>query len=337
MALGQHSASIQELEVAYFRCLCFAAFPALILASVNSFFSGRGETWIVLINDAVGLAVNALCANALIFGHFGFPAWGIVGAGWAAVAGTTTSALVALAFFLRRRYRIEFATADWRFDGELFRRLMRFGFPNGLQWMFDILAFTFFLFLVGRIGDVELAATNIAFSINTVGLLPMLGMGQAVSVLVGQGLGRDRPDLAARSTWTGFWLATTYIATVAVLYVLIPDCCSIISSVASTTRRWSSVAALVPSLLCFAAVYSVFDSMNIIFSFALRGAGDTRFVTLVALGLAWPCMVLPTWAAWYYRWDHAIYLAWAFASFFIIAEGFAFWLRFARASGKRCA
>jgi len=86
------------------------------------------------------------------------------------------------------------------------------------------------------------------------------------------------------------------------------------------------VAAAVPVLLRFVAVYSLFDSMSLVFSFALRGAGDTRFVTIMALVLAWPLMVLPTWATWYYGWG--LYWAWAFASAYIIALGITFLLRF---------
>ncbi|TMQ34676.1 MAG: hypothetical protein E6K70_06420 [Planctomycetota bacterium] len=86
------------------------------------------------------------------------------------------------------------------------------------------------------------------------------------------------------------------------------------------------VAALVPVLLRFVALYSLFDTMNIVFSFALRGAGDTRFVTVVALFLAWPIMVLPTYLAGRYGWG--LYYAWAFASAYVIALGFAFLGRF---------
>src|SRR5260370_31850661 len=103
--------------------------------------------------------------------------------------------------------------------------MMRFGVPNGVQFMLDGLAFTIFVILVGRIGDVELAATNIAFAINVVGLLPMLGMGQAVSVVVAQRLGQDRPEVAARSTWLGFWMALAYISAGSLLYLLVPEAC----------------------------------------------------------------------------------------------------------------
>ncbi|HEV3260132.1 MAG TPA: MATE family efflux transporter [Gemmataceae bacterium] len=325
VALGSHSPAIQQLEVTYFRCLCFAALPTLVVAAANSFFAGRGATWVVLVNDSAGLAVNALLAYCLIFGHGGLPALGIAGAGWATVAGSSTSAAVALLLLFRPRYRAVYHTlAGWRFEADLFGRLMRFGFPNGVQWMLDALAFTVFLFLVGMLGDVELAATNIAFTINMVAFLPMLGMGQAVAVLVGQRLGQDRPDLAERTTWTGFRLAWLYMGAIAALYLLAPQI--FLYCFRSDDGKWSLVARLVPVLLRFVAVYSLFDSMNLVFSFALRGAGDTRFVTLMVLTLSWPLMVLPTWAAWRYDWG--LYWAWAFASAFVIALALAFLARF---------
>ncbi len=325
ISMGGHTPVIQELEVTYFRCLCFAALPALVVASVNSFFAGRGASWTVLLIDATGMTLNALLAYVLISGHWGFPAWGIAGAGYATVAGSATSATLGLFLFFRPKYRKTFATlTGWRFEPQLFGRLMRFGFPNGLQWMLDAVAFTIFLFLVGRLGELELAATNIAFTINMVAFLPMLGMGQAVSVLVGQRLGQERPELAERTTWTGFKLAWLYMAAVVVLYVFVPEL--FLQFFESRDEKWPRVTGFVLVLLRFVAVYSLFDSMSLVFSFALRGAGDTRFVTVVALGLAWPLMVLPTWAAWYYDWG--LYWAWAFASAYIISLALTFLLRF---------
>jgi MATE family multidrug resistance protein len=326
VALGGHSPAVQELEQVYFRCLCFAALPGLVVASVNGFFSGRGDTWIVLLIDAFGFSVNAILDYAWIYGKWGFPEWGIAGAGWATVVGSTSSATLALALFFRPRFRRAYQTLAGRgFDRELFARLMRFGFPNGVQWMLDALAFTFFLFLVGRLGDAELAATNIAFSINMVGIIPMLGLGQAVAVLVGQRLGQDRPDLAERSTWTGLWYALAYVGSVSVLYVVVPNLFFHFFR-NDADLKGPRVAELVPVLLRFVALYMTVDSMNIVFGFALRGAGDTRFVSLMVVALAWPIMVAPTWATWYYGWG--LYWAWGFASAYIMALGLTFLLRF---------
>src|SRR5207247_363569 len=86
----------------------------------------------------------------------------VPGPGPAAAAGTASSALLSLALMLRPRYRGSHATlSGWRFDPELFRRLLRYGFPNGLFAALDALAFTVFVLLVGRLGDVELSATSI--------------------------------------------------------------------------------------------------------------------------------------------------------------------------------
>jgi MATE family multidrug resistance protein len=201
---------------------------------------------------------------------------------------------------------------------------MRYGIPNGLQWMLDVLAFTVFLFLVGRLGNVELAATNIALTINMVAFLPMLGMGQAVTILVGQRLGQDRPQLAERSTWSGLGLAWSYMGVVALFYALTPGLFLLLFQGNGTEGQ--GVAELVPVLLKFVAVYSLFDSMNIVFSFALRGAGDTRYVTAISLALAWPIMVFPSWAAWYFGWG--LYWAWTFVTVYVICLGFTFLLRF---------
>ena len=111
LALVGHSAHIQELESVYFRCLCYAAPPSLLTASALSFFAGRGDTRTVLVVNVVGLVVNGTCGATLIFGLFGLPRLGIVGAGWATVIGSSTSALLSLTLLFRRRHRAEFARA----------------------------------------------------------------------------------------------------------------------------------------------------------------------------------------------------------------------------------
>jgi MATE family multidrug resistance protein len=327
VAWGGHAPAVQALEIEYFKPLCFAALPMLITASVNSFFAGRGDSWTVMIIDAAGLSFNALLAYAWIFGHFGFPALGIAGAGWATVAGSSVSALLGLVLMFRPRYRDEFATlAGWRFDRALFLRLLRFGLPNGLQWALEALAFTVFLFLVGRLGENELAATNIAFSINLVAILPMFGMAQAVQIMVGRRLGEDRPEIAERSAWTGFQLTWIYMSAVALLYVLVPGVFLWFFRGEAAGASWDQVAALVPVLLRFVALYCLFDSVNLIFSFALRGAGDTRFVTAVSLLLAWPLMVAPTWVVCSH--GGGLYWAWSFATTYVISLAVVFLLRF---------
>ena len=198
------------------------------------------------------------------------------------------------------------------------------------------MAFTFFTFLIGRLGEAELAASSIAFTINIVAFLPMLGIGQGVMILVGQRMGQEQPHLAERTAWTGLRIAWLYMSAMALLYVLCPGLFLFLfhpeAQPGAETEQWAQVAALVPVLLRFIAVYSLFDSVNLVFSFALKGAGDTRFVTVVSLFLSWPVMVLPTWAAWRFGWG--IYWAWGFASAYIILLAVVFFFRFLQGKWK---
>jgi MATE family multidrug resistance protein len=331
IALGGHTPSLQHLETAYLQCLACAALPMLVMAAINGFFSGRGQTWTVLAIEAVGTAINIALAIPLIFGVAGCPELGIAGAGWATVAGSCASALFALCLLLRRRYRTEFATlAGWRFEWDLFLRLMRFGGPAGTQMFLDVLVFHLFTQMVGRLGEAAMGATTLTVRLNMVAFLPMLGLGQAVSVLVGQRLGANRPDLAERSTYTGLRWVFGYMCLVATLYVTAPHLLVSLFESGRDAAQFAAVAEMVPRLLLCVAIYSLADSVNVTFAFALRGAGDTRFVSLLTFTLAWPVMVIPTFVV--VSLDGSLYWAWAFATAYIVAMAACFTLRFR--SGK---
>jgi MATE family multidrug resistance protein len=331
VALVGHAEKVRELEEVYFRVLCFSALPILITAAASSFFAGRGDSWTVLFINAFGLGVNALAAYPCIFGAWGVPQMGIAGAGWATVVGTCASALAAVALMFRSRYVGRFATrSGWRLDPALFGRLLYYGVPNGLQWAIDALGFTAFFLFVGRLGEAELAASNVAFTVNAVAFFPALGLGQGVGVLVGQRLGHNRPDLAERTTWTGFGLAWLYMTGVAAMYALAPGV--FVYLFQGPADAGLELGRLVPVLLRFVALYSLFDSMNAVFACALRGAGDTHFVSAVSLGLSWPIMVLPTWAAWYYGWG--LYWAWLFLTAYVVVVGLTLLVRFRQGRWK---
>ena len=215
-----HTPAIRHQETIYFRILCYGTGLQVLATATSCFFSGRGETWILLAVNVVAIATNIVLDYALIFGHWGLPEMGMEGAAWATNIGLLVSALCFTGLFLSKRYRAEFATLrGWKFDPMLMRRLLRYGGPNGVNFMLDIMAFTFFLLIVGRLGPIPLAATNLAFNINSLAFMPLIGCGIAVSTMVGQCLGRDEPQQAEYCTWTGVHLAMLFAE--AVLCVLL--------------------------------------------------------------------------------------------------------------------
>jgi MATE family multidrug resistance protein len=331
ISLGGHGERLEPLEVIYLQCLSFAALPMLVMAAVNGFFSGRGQTWTVLGIEAFGTAVNVLLALVLIFGELGFPEMGIAGAGWATVAGSWVSALLAVALLVRPSMERAFATlSGWRLERALFIRLMRYGGPAGMQLFLDVLVFHLFTQMIGRLGEAAMGATTLTVRLNMVAILPLLGLGQSVSILVGQRLGGDRPDLAERSAYTGLGWAFGYMCVVALIYLTLPHFLVSIFEAEAGSAEFDAVAAIVPTLLICVAIYSLADAVNLTFAFALRGAGDTWFVSLLTFTLAWPLMVVPTFIV---MWTGAsVYWAWVFATVHIMAMAVCFYFRFR--SGK---
>ena len=203
---------------------------------------------------------------------------------------------------------------------------MKYGNPAGAQVFLDMLVLNAFVQMVGRLGEAAIGATTLTVRLNMIAFLPMMGLGQAVGILVGQRLGANRQDLAERSAYTGLKWTFGYTCAVAAAYLLLPG---VIVSVFEGGRDPADFAALseiVPRLLVCVAAYSVVESANVTFGFALRGAGDTRFVTLATFCLAWPIMVLPTYLV--VRAGGSVYWAWWFATADIFAMAACFFLRF---------
>lgn len=331
VAVGGHTEALQALETQYLRYLSLAALPMLIMGAVNGFFSGRGRTWTVLCIEVVGTIVNVSLALVLIFGRAGFPEMGIAGAGLATAVGSWASALLAVALLFHPSHRQEFATASgWKFEPKLFGRLLKFGGPAGGQVFLDVLVFNLFVQLVGRLSEAAMGATTLTVRLNMIAFLPMMGLGQAICILVGQRLGGDRPDLAERSAYTGLKWVFGYMSTVAAIYLLFPHALVSVFEGGRDPESFAAVAAIVPGLLVCVAAYSLADAVNVTFAFALRGAGDTRFVTLATFCLAWPIMVLPTYLV--VRAGGSVNWTWWFATAHIFAMAIVFFFRFR--SGK---
>lgn len=322
---SEHPPAVQALERQYFRGLCFAALPMILVAGANGFFAGRQQSWTVLLINATGALVNVILAVPLILWRADDPEAAMFNAGLAAAIGSAVSAIFGWCLVFHKNFEAEYRTrSGWRIDFALFRRLLYFGLPNGAQFCIEGLAFTSFIILIGKMGNAEGAACGITFSLNLLAFLPVLGLGQGVEVLVGKRQGEERSDLAAKTTHRGVIIGTIYMAVIAILYCSIPGI--LVRPFVEDGEKWAAVSPMIPMLLRFVAAYSLADGANIIYAFALRGAGDTRFVTFLAIVLSWPVMVIPTYFCWRYEWG--LFTAWGFATAYVILLALAFWLRF---------
>jgi MATE family multidrug resistance protein len=304
-------------------------------SAVASFFTGRGDTKTAMVASIIGNGVNVVLDYGLIFGRLGLPEMGIEGAAIATVISSVIPIAILFFLFLGRKHHQRYQSrTTMRFDRRLFMMLLKYGSPSGFQFTLDIGAFTLFIMLVGRIGEVELAVSNMALSINMLAFLPMIGISIATTTLVGQYMGKEDTSSAERSTYSSLKVAVFYMGGMALLFVLFPE--QLLSIFKGSGERLEDFAVIIVygrRILILVALYSVFDAMNIIFSGALKGAGDTRFAMWAAIIVAWVFFVPPVYVI-IEVFQKGVLMAWGWATLYIVLIGSVFCWRFRKGKWK---
>jgi MATE family multidrug resistance protein len=330
-----HSPEVRRLEVVYFRILIVGAGPFVLSPALGSFFTGRGLTRVVMFANVAGAVINIPLDYCLINGVGPFPELGIIGAGLATVIGYLVIAGILVYLVFNRENDEQFGIyRQWRFQRALFERMMKYGLPNGLQFFIDLFSFTAFIFIVGRIGKQELAASNIVFSISLLAFLPLVGFGLGLSVLVGQALGRDNPQEAERATSSTLHVTLLYIIAVILIFILAPEwLMNLFRSRDPAQADYQSILKIGLVLLRFVAVYSFFDVLFIVYSSAIKGAGDTRFV-MWAIGIfSIGIMVIPVYI-FVIHLGTGIYPARVALTAYVCVAGIVFWRRYSKGKWK---
>ncbi len=329
LRISGHGAEVLALEEEYFKILMWSGGGMTMSSALSSFFSGRGKTFVIMNCNIAANGLNILFNYIFIFGKWGFPEMGIAGAGWATVIGAWMSPLLFALLYFSKPVNAAFGTIrNLRFDRRLFSRMIRFGLPAGIHWFFDVAAFTIFVLLVGRMGPIAHIASNIALSINLIAFMPMVGMGMAAAILVGQYLGRKEPENAERMGWLALKVGIGYISFIGVTFLVFPEFyINIFEGNAGGSIPFDELLKTVRVLLVMLAVWGMADATSIILSGALKGAGDTHFVMYFQSSIAWGFLVVGQILI-VVVFKLGIYVSWAWTLLYIIILGAGFSLRF---------
>jgi len=318
------------LEYTYFRVLMFGSVFPLLRAAFTGFFLGIGKTRVVMVANLVGMVVNLPANYALIYGNWGFPAWGVTGAGVGTILGSFSTVLILMLAFLSPTYRISFRTHRiHRLDAPLLLKLVRYGGPAGTELFFNVTAFNVFVLLMHSYGPGVAAAVTVAFNWDLVAFIPMLGIGDAVTSMVGRRIGGGDFSEARRATYTALVTAWVYSASMMVLFLFAAPLLVRVFLPLPTTILEGEVLqtfALGVFMLRLAGLYTLSDSAQIVFSGALRGGGDTRAVMYISVGLHWAFTFLSLGMIRYWRLSPAT--VWIAFILFVMVLGLGMYLRF---------
>ncbi|MFT7288454.1 MAG: MATE family multidrug resistance protein [Halieaceae bacterium] len=277
-----HAPELIELEKPYFLTLWIGALAFLLKTVMASYFSGIGHTRVVMIADVIGVILNVPLSYALIFGRFGLPELGIAGA----ALGTVLAALVTIGIYLlfyfnavhARRFSVH---SSFVYVPGIMRRYLRLGLPSGLEVLVGMGTFNVFLLMFQSYGIAEGAAMAIVFNWDMLSFVPLMGLNIAIMSMIGRTVGAGDLSRTNEVIAAGFILGVTYSGALGILFVIFRE--PLLGVFATPGEDFSVILAVGAPMMVGMATYVVADSLILVCSGVLRGAGDTRWLMLTSM------------------------------------------------------
>lgn len=264
----------------YMQYRFYGTIFALISLSFGGFFNGIGKTKIRM-NAAIILTVtNILLDYFLIFGKFGFPELGVKGA---ALASTLAIMLVAIYYIgvsIKNKYRLQynyFHPANIDFPS--ISKIWRISLPLMCRSLVGMGGFLAFFWIIGRIGTLELATSNILRSLNSISYMFGIAIGTAATTLVGQNMGAEEYEIAESSGWEAVKLGMMIMGALGILFIFLP------SPIMRLYTNDLEVIRVGVTVLRILGIVQIFNAIGTVLSPALIGAGDIRFILGAEIGI----------------------------------------------------
>ncbi len=268
--------------------LCIGLPFSLSYQVLRNFSTALEKPHAALYVMVAGIGFNFLGDYALIFGHFGLPRLGLVGAGISSAASYTFQflALLAIVFMTPklRPYRIfrRFFRPDWEKLAEVFR----LGMPIGLTMMFEAMLFNAATLIMGTFGTATVAAHQISMNVPSNTFMVPLGIAMAATIRVGLAAGAGDREGVRRAGYTALIIAALFMSLTSVVIALFPY--QIATLYFSTnTRDNADAIALAIVFLRVAAAFQIFDGLQVVAALSLRGLKDAGAPMWIAGGSYW--------------------------------------------------
>jgi MATE family multidrug resistance protein len=276
IALLGGSDTVTPLAADYFTWRVIGAVPHFVMTALTQYLQGRGQTlppmWAMILANLCNVGLDPL----LIYGLGPIPPLGIAGAGLAATLSFTVGAL-----FLVWVARPVLARTPARVARPLLARIGRIGLPLGGRATLEVGSYLVFQAILTSFGDAHLAAHVLVVRTIAVSFLPGYAISEAVSVLVGQAVGAQKLELVPQIQRAGLKIAVSFMCAWALVFVLFPE------PLARLHGATPEVVGVAIDLFIVSAFFQIFDAFAMTGLGVLNGVGDTRFVLLATVTIAW--------------------------------------------------
>ncbi len=288
--LGQDPLIAAE-SARYLRVAGWGLFPALIVMALKSYLAALERTQIVLWITLLAALANGLANWAFIFGNWGAPELGIVGAAIASVITQFVSLIAVIVYVVRELPQHELFARFWRPDWEMFGKVARLGVPIGLTTLSEVSLFTASALMMGWLGTIELAAHGVVITIVSAAFMIHLGLSNVATIRAGNAYGRRNRSDMVRGAQAVFGLSLVASVATVSIFLLFPEPLISLFLDEADVRR-ADIVTVAVGLLAAGALFQLADGAQVIALGLLRGVQDTA-VPMVMAALAYWVVGIP--------------------------------------------
>ena len=290
--MAKQPEEVVELAVPYLNLVAFSIIPMLIFQAFRQFSEGMSQTKFPMYATIIANVLNVVINYLLIFGSFGFPKMGIIGA----AVGTLVSRVVMLVFLylvLRSKKTYHDFVSNFNFNQiemKMLRKQINLGFPSSMQVFFEVAIFTAAVWLSGVLGKNTQAANQIALNLSSMTYMVGIGLSVAAMVRVGNQKGLQNFVELRRIAKSVFFLTLIVEVVFASLFLIFRDWLPTLyldeNDVANQVDNLE-VIGLAAKLLLIAAFFQISDGIQVAVLGALRGIQDVKVPTLLTFVAYW--------------------------------------------------
>jgi multidrug resistance protein, MATE family len=267
---------VVTLALPFLSIITFSLIPVMIFQTFKQFAEGLSYTRVAMMVMIGANVVNIILNYSLVYGHFGFPALGLEGSGWATLFSRLFMAIAIVVYVYYhqsfRKFRGIFNLGNY--TSLLFYKMLNLGIPSGGQFIFEVAAFDFSLVMMGWFGTQTQAAHQIAINLATISYMTTAGLAAAATVRIGYYAGSQDSKNLRKAAFTILAMAMAIMSLWAVLFI--------------GGRHWlpglyvsdPEVIQVAASLLIIAGLFQLADGCQVVCASALRGFQDVKIPTI---------------------------------------------------------
>ena len=283
---------VVELAIPYLNLVAFSLIPLIVFQAFKQFSDGLSMTKYPMYATILANVANVLLNYVLIFGKFGCPELGIVGAAY----GTLASRFIMLWYLwylLKGKEKSKAFVTHIKFfvlEKLMLRKLINLGAPSAMQMFFEVAIFTAAIWLSGLLGKNPQAANQIALNLSSMAFMVAMGISVASMIRIGNQKGLKRYFELRRIAFSLFLLGCIFAVTFGLFFFLFRDHLPklyVDFDDAENFKDNMEVIAIASQLLLAAAIFQISDSIQVVVLGALRGLQDVKIPTLITFISYW--------------------------------------------------